>query len=46
VKYLADAPDFEFWYDYVYLALAAGLKWAVLLHVAESAADGAQRSDR
>lgn len=28
--YLEDPLDFEFWYDYVYLALAAGLEWAVL----------------
>lgn len=39
MEYLEDPPDFEFWYDYVYLALAAGLEWAVLQQVWESAAD-------
>lgn len=37
--YLEDPPDFEFWHDYVYLALAAGLEWAVLGQVRKSATD-------
>ncbi len=28
--YLDDASEFEFWYDYAYLSLAAGLEWAIL----------------
>lgn len=38
MEYLEDPPDFEIWYDYVYLALAAGLEWAVLQQFSESAA--------
>jgi hypothetical protein len=30
MNYLEDSSDFDFWYDYVYLSLAAGLEWAVL----------------
>lgn len=37
--YLEDSSNFEFWYDYVYLALAAGLEWAVLEQIRESEAD-------
>ena len=37
--YLEDPPNIEFWYDYVGLALSAGLEWAVLKQVEESAPD-------
>ena len=30
VSRLDDAPDFEYWHDYVNLALTAGLEWAIL----------------
>lgn len=39
MEYLEDPPDFDFWYDHVYLSLAAGLEWVVLQQVAESVAD-------
>lgn len=39
IKYLEDPPDFDFWYDHVYLSLAAGLEWAVLQEVEETAAN-------
>lgn len=39
VAYLGDASDFEFWYDYAYLALAAGLEWAILEQVGEAIPD-------
>jgi len=33
MEYLEDEQDFEFWYDYTGLSLAAGLEWAVLKEV-------------
>jgi len=39
MDYLADPPEFDFWYDYVYLALAAGLEWAVLQEIEGEAAN-------
>lgn len=39
MEYLEDPPEFEFWYDHVYLSLAAGLEWAVLEEIEESVAD-------
>ena len=36
MTYLENPSHFEFWYDYVYLALAAGLEWAILEQVRES----------
>ncbi|KOX95482.1 hypothetical protein [Halorubrum tropicale] len=30
IQYLEEEQDFEFWYDYTALSLAAGLEWAVL----------------
>ena len=39
MEYLENPPDFEFWYDYVYLALAAGLEWAVIERIRESPVD-------
>lgn len=39
MQYLEDDPDFDFWYDYAYLSLAAGLEWAVLREL-ERAASG------
>jgi hypothetical protein len=39
MKYLENPPRIEFWYDYVYLALAAGLEWAILELIEESVTD-------
>lgn len=36
MEYLEDPPDFEFWHDYLYLALAASLEWAVLRQIGET----------
>lgn len=30
MQYMSDDQSFEFWHDYLYLALGAGLEWAVL----------------
>ncbi|EMA11556.1 hypothetical protein SAMN05443574_103258 [Haloarcula vallismortis] len=30
MQYLDEGQDFEFWYDYTALSLAAGLEWAIL----------------
>lgn len=30
MQYLEDHHNFEFWYDYTALSLAAGLEWAVI----------------
>ena len=30
MEYLENPPDFEYWHDFAYLSLAAGLEWAVL----------------
>ncbi|MFD1565591.1 hypothetical protein ACFR99_18840 [Haloarchaeobius amylolyticus] len=35
MTYLDDTSDFEYWYDYAYLSLAAGLEWAVLTEIQE-----------
>ncbi len=35
MQYLEDRQDFEFWYDYSALSLAAGLEWAVLEELKE-----------
>ncbi|WP_058825754.1 hypothetical protein [Haloferax sp. Q22] len=35
MQYLEDGQDFEFWYDYSALSLAAGLEWAVLEELKE-----------
>ncbi len=32
---LNDVDEFEYWHDYVYLALAAGLEWAVIKELEE-----------
>ena len=39
MEYLEDPPAFDFWYDHAYLALAAGLEWAILEQLEESVAD-------
>jgi gamma-glutamyltranspeptidase len=36
MQYFENDQDFEFWYDHVYLALAAGLEWAILDQLQES----------
>lgn len=38
MEYADQDVSFEFWYDYLYMFLAAGLEWAVLEEVTESAA--------
>lgn len=35
MDYVEDSLSFDFWYDYVYLSLAAGMEWAVLQEVEE-----------
>lgn len=35
MQYLEEGQDFEFWYDYSALSLAAGLEWAVLEELKE-----------
>jgi hypothetical protein len=30
MQYIHDQSELDFWYDYVYLSLAAGLEWAIL----------------
>ena len=39
MEYLESSPNFDFWYDHVYLVLAAGLERAVLKQIKESVAD-------
>lgn len=36
MQYFENDNDFEFWYDHAYLALAAGLEWAILNQLPES----------
>ena len=36
---LNGAQDADFWYDYIYLALAAGLEWAVLEEIGEKSVE-------
>ena len=38
MEYAEQDGNFDFWYDYLYMFLAAGLEWAVLEEVKESAA--------
>lgn len=38
MQYMSDDLNFEFWYDYLYLALGAGLEWAVLNELEEPVA--------
>lgn len=35
MSYIEEDTGFEFWYDYSYLALAAGLEWAILRELEE-----------
>jgi hypothetical protein len=39
MEYAEQDVNFEFWYDYLYMFLAAGLEWAVLEEVKEPAAN-------
>lgn len=39
MEYLEDKPSFDFWYDYVYISLAAGMEWAVLEELEEQASN-------
>lgn len=39
MEYAEENENFDFWYDYLYMFLAAGLEWAVLKEVKESAAN-------
>lgn len=36
MQYIEENPGFEFWYDYVFLSLAAGLEWAILQELEEA----------
>jgi len=36
MQYFENNQDFEFWYDRIYLPLAAGLEWAILNQIQES----------
>jgi predicted outer membrane protein len=39
MEYAEQDENFDFWYDYLYMFLAAGLEWAILEEIKESAAN-------